>query len=180
MFHNKFAGLCKTIIFVLFFTIVLTPVSWAEQQIKLIGRVLTGTIYWPTEGSSRSQEFIFGVESKDRRGNEKIELVLIHYYSCWNDKNSLEKDFFDYSKIYELSVTKEGRKLSFKKDVATDILFVGSDGKPGTFAGLESVPRVSILDGVPENILNMNMDIMLPKYSLLINTYKIIKEESRK
>ena len=149
-------------------------------EIKLTGRVLTHTIYMPTEGSSRSQEFIFGVESKDRRGNDVVTPVVIHCYSCVRPDpiKSLPEDFFDYSKKYELSVVEENREIPFK-DIAYDMLFK-SNGKPVSFAGFDSLPRVIILDGVPESILKIGMDIMLPKYELPANKYKIIKEKPKK
>ena len=181
MFHNRFTRLCIIIIAVLFLLIIV-PVVSGEQKTKLKGHVLAVS-FWPISkdlmhGNIRVQEFIFGMETKDSSGNDLVVPVFVVYRSYPDSEKFLPEIFFDYSKKYELSVINENYDISFK-DVAY-VNFV-SNGIPVLPADLD-LPwqRLEILNGVPESILNMDMDIMLSKYELSSNNYKILKDASQK
>ena len=180
MSHNSFPRIYKVIVAVLFFLIALTPFVYAGQKTKLKGRVLAVS-FWPItkdmmHGNLRIQEFIFGVEKKDSSGNEVILPIFIanHFYP-WDEESLIPEDFFDYSKKYELTVTNENFNYPFK--AVAYVQFV-SEGVPVLPAGSDSPwPRLEILGGVPDNVLNMDMNIMLPYYKLATTKYKIIKEK---
>ena len=205
---NKFTGLCKIIIVALLLTITVVPVVVAGQKNKLTGRVLAVSTSSglfslcsdPLHGGIRTQEFVFGVESMNRNDNESIIPVHICYANY--SENFLPEDFFDYSKKYELSVIRvqvggKGAKKNLDvslEDVAyikslilnedgdlLKSLILNEDGDLlNTFVDKRLPPKLKILDGVPESILNMNMDIMLPRYELSTTKFKTIKEKPQK
>jgi hypothetical protein len=161
---------------VLFLTVIFcppqTPASVASpivkgKKTKLTGRVLaTRVILRITKNDP--QQFIFGVESKDRRGNVIVSPVFVNYSDA-TYRGLLPEDFFDYSKKYELSVIKQKNNVSFKDEIIN---------KSFSFADV-TLQGLEIRDGVPKSILNMNMDIMLPLYELSTKKHEIIKEKSK-
>jgi len=172
---------------------VFVPDAASGQKTKLKGRVLAvstasylfSPCYDPMHGNNRLQGFIFGVEMKDRRSNESIVPVFVCYANYPNSEYFLAEGFFDYSKKYELSVIKTqvgGRNTKkdvnlFFKNVAY-IQAVARDEDGNELSSLTDLfpPVLKILDGVPESILNMEMDIMLPRYELVTTKYKILKK----
>ena len=199
MFQNRLFELCKVITIVLVFTVVLVPVVAGGQKTKLKGRVLAVSS-WPVAGlvilrnSPRTQEFVFGVESKDPHGNETIMPVYVSYeYYPDSDDKFLQIDFFDYSKKYELSVVrtqgigrdneKENLNYTFEEVSYVKVnIYDENNNFLGTSIDKRFPPRLEILDGVPETVLSMDMDMdtVLPRYELPKIKYKIIKEKSKK
>lgn len=205
---NRFTGLYKTIIVALFLTITMVPVVIAGQNNKLTGRVLAVSTSSglfslcsdPLHGGIRTQEFVFGVESKNRKDSESIVPVHICYANY--SENFLPEEFFDYSKKYELSVARVqvgGQNAKKYLDVSLeDVVYIKSLilnededflkslilDKEGnllnTFVDKRLPPKLKILDGVPESILNIDMDIILPRYELSTTKYKTIKEKPQK
>jgi len=135
------------------------------KKTTLTGRVLANRVILQITRND-PQQFIFGVESKDRRGNIIVSPVFINYSDAAY-RGLLPEDFFDYSKKYKLSVITQKRNISFKDEIVN---------KTFSFEGV-TLQGLEILDGVPESILNMNNDIMLPLYELSTIKYKIIKEK---
>jgi len=194
LFCDRFAVVHKIIVATLFLTMALVPTAMSEQKTKLTGRVLAVS-HWPIthdplHGGLRIQEFIFGVESKARRGDMTVVPIYIRYASYPDPDYFLPENFFDYSKKYELSLItlqamgrnnkKENLYYSFKDVAYVKFQFRDEDGNTHTSFSIagETLTRLEILDGVPEDILNMNMNIMLPRYELSTIKYKIIKERS--
>jgi hypothetical protein len=101
LFHNKFTGLYKIIFAVLFLIIALVPIEAAGKKAKLTGRVLAVS-FWPItkdlmHGNVLVQEFIFGMETKDRRGNVTVVPVfVVNRAYPWAEEFLLPEDFFDY------------------------------------------------------------------------------------
>ena len=171
---NSHARFSKKIVAILFLTIIScpcqTPASVMSSVVKgkkttLTGRVLANRVILQITRND-PQQFIFGVESKDRRGNIIVSPVFINYSDAAY-RGLLPEDFFDYSKKYKLSVITQKRNISFKDEIVN---------KTFSFEGV-TLQGLEILDGVPESILNMNNDIMLPLYELSTIKYKIIKEK---
>ena len=180
---------------VLFLTIVLFPVATIGQEVKLTGRVLAVSS-WPVtssiilRGFPSTQEFIFGVESKDPHGNEKFVPVYVCYEYYPDSDKLLQEDFFDYSKKYELSLIRaqaigRGNQKENLDFFLEEVAYVKSnirdeDGNLLRTYIDKQFSRLKILDGVPESILNMDMDIVLPFYKLSSIKYKTIKEKLKK
>jgi hypothetical protein len=187
LFHNRFAGLCKIIILALPLTALLAPIAEAGRQTKLVGRVLAISYlskigFDPMHGKDGTQEFIFGVESKDHNGKVIVSPVFVRYpYAAYS--GLLPEHFFDYSKKYKLSATKGKQYISLKDIAYMKIQCVDDDSNtpvPCPFADNRAWLQLEILKGVPASILNIDMDIMLPYYELSANKYETIKEKSQK
>ena len=194
MFHNKFARLCKIIITALFLNMVLATVAMAEQKAKLKGHVLAVSSGWmlcydPMHGKNRLQAFIFGVEFKGRGDGKPIVPVHVCYSNYPGSDNFLPEDFFDYSKKYELSLIriqvgpdnkKKNLEIPFEEVAYITFALRDEDGNYSSSYVDKRLPMLEILDGVPENILNMDMDVVLTRYRLSTTKYKIINEKSKK
>ena len=174
----------KIIITTLLLTIVLVPTAMSRQKTKLTGRVLAVSD-WPVtnplllRGFPHAQEFIFGMETKDGRSGKEAVVPIYVSYEYYPGSEKLPENFFDYSKKYELSVIKENLDF-FLEEVAYGRFNVSDEGGDRSSYIDKQWPRLKILDGVPESILRIDMDITLPRYKLATIKYKIIKERSRK
>jgi hypothetical protein len=147
----------------------LIPGMAAEKKTRLRGRVLAAIDSMHSESgtSYRYQQLIFGVESKDHRGKAIVTPVLITF-SLPTSGNFLPKSFYDYSKLYELRAFRRAISDTPLESIAY-IRYLGPDNK-------ETDPPMLILkllDGVPKDILKM--DMILPNYELFSGDYRIIK-----
>jgi len=150
--------------------IFLSDVAGQNKTISrthLRGRVLAA-IDSPNFGAGVSllhQQFIFGLESKDHRGEDVITPVEISY-SFTPSEGPLPESFFDHSKLYEL----QGYRAPNGDSVLASIAYIKNsdgDGNP-----LPSKLILRLLDGAPKDILKMNM--VLPVYLIGSDNYRII------
>jgi hypothetical protein len=142
-----------------------------EKQTRLVGRILADVASF-MHGAGvgpQYQTFIFGVESKNTRGEQVVAPVEI-LYAFFKDEGLLRDSFFDHSKLYELNVVRDSRcdqslsKLSYEKNADT--------------AGKELPPTniLQILYGAPRNVLKP--DLVLPCYVLHGPRYKVISQDA--
>ena len=112
------------------------------------------------------ETFIFGVESKGKKGKQIVTPVEI-VYAYHKSTGPLPAVFFDYSKRYELRVERDSRcdeklgVLSYEKNE-------DENGKelPATYI-------LRMMDGAPKDLLKS--DSLLPCYILRSGDYRVQK-----
>jgi len=144
------------------------PNSKSEKIVILKGRVLASVISFTTgAGIGPSYEsFIFVVEMEDKIKRESFSPVKI-LYKYFTPDGSLKDEFFDYTKFYELKVTRDIERDESVKSISY-VKNVDEDGK-------ELPPRFTLRFSESSPIDSLGSDLVLPCYILSQDDYHVSK-----
>lgn len=142
------------------------PRASKEKTSRLVGRVLAyvDSMVVGAGVGPQYETFIFGVESKDERGelvNTPVEIA----YAFHKSDGRLPASFFDHSKLYELRVVRD----SNCDDSVSNLSYVKNEDETG-----KQLPPTYILrmmDGAPKDALKP--DLVLPCYVLRSGNYRL-------
>lgn len=135
-----------------------------EKTSPLIGRVLAyiDSLVLGAGLGPQYETFIFGVESKNERGEQIIVPVEI-VHAFFKSDGRLPRTFFDHSKLYELRVERDSQC----DESVSDLSYAKNEDETGKQLPPTYIMR--FLDGAPKDALKP--DAVLPCYILRSGNY---------
>jgi hypothetical protein len=139
-----------------------------EKTVTLVGRVLAWKLplFVGAGIGPLSEVFVFGVEGDGAEGITPTKII----YTFFESNGSLQDNFFDHSKRYELQAIRDTQCDESVKGLSYVKSADHESGKP-----LPPVYVLRFLDGAPKDALKP--DAVLSCYILRPGKYKVLSQE---
>ena len=137
-----------------------------EKTTILVGRVLAHVdrLVVGSGVGPQYETFVFGVESKNARGEQVVVPVKVAY-AFFKSGGPLPDSFFDHSKLYELRVVRD----SNCDDSVSNLSYVKNEDETGK--QLPPTYILRFLDGAPKD--GLKPDLVLSCYALRSGNYRL-------